>query len=181
MDYVEESINNVNRIDRLNLVVKFSRLNRQEGDANIERWLNYAINNNVKELFLSYHTNPRFRNGWRYVLPDSLYRSTSLETLDLFGCQFKQPRSDSGIRFSLKKLGLSRVFIDQETLQTVVSSCDFLEQLCIESCQGFEVVRVAGHKLEVVDLYLDRDKVQIVAVSAPNLRLLSYGGGFEGV
>lgn len=52
----------------------------------------------------------------------------------------------------------------------------------MDLCEGFEVVRVGGEKLGVVDLYLDRDRVQTVVVAgAPRLRRLSYGGGFESV
>ncbi|KAI3451098.1 hypothetical protein Pfo_007763 [Paulownia fortunei] len=179
-DYVQESINRrggVTSIQKFQVVVNFNgcTLTRHRY---LDRWLNYAINNNVKDLVLAHHTNARTNDVWRYVLPESLFTATSLENLDLFGCQF---RLSNGIGFSLRKLRLSLVYIDEETLQSVLSHCCLLEELCIESCEGFQVVRVAGLKLESVDLYLDRDQVQIVAVAAPNLKSLSYGGGLASV
>lgn len=183
-DYVDESISSrrgETNIQKFKVVVNFSGFCRLSRHRILDRWLNYAINNNVKDLVLAYHTSPRSKNGWRYVLPLSLFRSTLLENLDLFGCQFMKSISNIGIGFSLRKLRLSRVYIDQETLQNVVSSCCLIEDLRIELCEGFQFVRVAGTKLETVDLYLDRDQVQIIALSVPKLRSLSYGGGFDSV
>ncbi|KAL0295329.1 UNVERIFIED_CONTAM: F-box/LRR-repeat protein [Sesamum angustifolium] len=95
--------------------------------------------------------------------------------------QFTASRFSTGIGFSLRKLRLSHVYIDQETLQGIVSSSCLLEELSVRFCKGFQVVRFAGPKLETVDLYLGRDQVQIVAVAAPNLHSLSYGGGSASV
>lgn len=189
IDHVEESLNrrssptSKTAIDSFSLVVRFNRLVREEGEFYMQRWINYAINNGVKALHISYHTNPSCKKVWRYVLPDSLSLSTSLQTLDLFGCEFSKPGFDTGLLgFSLKELKLCRVLIDQETLKNLVEGCRFLEELNIELCEGFEFLRVSGDRLKVVDLYLERDRVQTVAVAAaPRLHRLSYGGGFESV
>ncbi|KAK4417260.1 putative F-box/LRR-repeat protein [Sesamum alatum] len=185
-DYVDEVLTSRKgltiSIQKFQVVVNFQRY-RLRYHRNLDRWLNYAIENNVEDLVLAYHTRDTTKDGhWYYDLPPSLFRAKSLENLDLFGCKFTASRLSTGIGFSLRKLRLSRVYIDQETLQHIVatSSC-LLEELSVQFCKGFQVLRVAGSKLESVDLYLGRDQVQIVAVAAPNLRSLSYGGGSASV
>ncbi|KAK6150468.1 hypothetical protein DH2020_015400 [Rehmannia glutinosa] len=192
--YVQESINSRNNGDRTS-IQKFQVTVNFYGRCSLvyrkylDNWLNFAIENNVKELVLAnYRTSGKNKdNRWRYVLPRSLFRASSLENLELFGCQFmeysKLSYNNGIIGFSLKRLKLSQVYIDQETLQSVLSDCcHLLEQLSIVSCKGFQVVQVSNcPKLETVDLYLDREEVQIVSVLAPNLRSVSYGGGIESV
>ncbi|KAL0448949.1 UNVERIFIED_CONTAM: putative F-box/FBD/LRR-repeat protein [Sesamum latifolium] len=142
-DYVDEFLTSregLASIEKFQVVVNFQGC-RLRYHRNLDRWLNYAIENNVEDLVLAYHTRATTKGGhW-----------------------------------------LSQVYIDQETLQGIVSSSCLLEELCIRFCKGFQVVRIAGPKLESVDLYLGRDQVQIVAVAAPNLRSLSYGGGSASV
>lgn len=186
IDHVEETLYTHTCIHKFNLVVKFSRLNRQEGDVYVHRWLNHAINNNVKDLSLTYLTTSnldRLDIPSRHALPETLYRCASLETLDLFRCRFVKPTSGYGITLSLRKLSLYYVTIDEETLQNVVGSCSAtLEELSIEQCDGFRNVRVnGGDKLKAVEMYMWRGETQIVEIWAPNLRRLSYGGNLESV
>ncbi|KAL0349917.1 UNVERIFIED_CONTAM: hypothetical protein Sradi_4140900, partial [Sesamum radiatum] len=183
-DYVDEFLTSregLTSIEKFQVVVNFQGC-RLKYHRNLDRWLNYAIDNNVEDLVLAYHTRATTKGEhWYYNLPLSLFRSKSLKNLDLFGCQFTASRFSTGIGFSLRKLRLSQVYIDQETLQGIVSSSCLLEELSVRFCKGFQVVRVAGPKLETVDLYLGRDQVQIVAIAAPNLHSLSYGGGSASV
>ncbi|KAL2240926.1 UNVERIFIED_CONTAM: putative F-box protein, partial [Sesamum indicum] len=183
-DYVDEFLTNregLTNIEKFQAVVNFQGC-RLRYHRNLDRWLNYAIENNVEDLVLAYHTRATTKGGhWYYNLTVSLFRAKSLENLDLFGCQFTASRFSTGIGFSLRKFRLSQVYIDQETLQGIISSSCLLEELSLRFCKGFQVLRVAGPKLESVDLYLGRDQVQIVAVAAPNLHSLSYGGGSASV
>ncbi|KAL0378707.1 UNVERIFIED_CONTAM: F-box/LRR-repeat protein [Sesamum radiatum] len=160
-DYVNEFLTRregLTSIEKFQVVVNFQGC-RLRYHRNLDRWLNYAIENNVEDLVLAYHT-----------------KATTKEAH-----LFTASRFSTGIGFSLRKLRLSQVYIDQETLQGIVSSTCLLEELSVRFCKGFQVLRVAGPKLESVDLYLGRDQVQIVAVAAPNLRSLSYGGGSASV
>ncbi|KAL6575990.1 hypothetical protein OROHE_000461 [Orobanche hederae] len=189
--YVEASIAGrpgLTSIEKFKLVVNFHGSNNLARD--LDRWLDFAVKNNVRDLVLSYYysTTRRPKDEWRYVLPWSLFRAiSSLESLDLFGCRFFQFSRISDYygchKFSLRKLKLSHVYIDQETLQTLISRCRLLQELSIVTCKGFESVTVSNcPKLDSVDLYLGRDsEVQIVAISAPNLRSISYGGGVASV
>ncbi|KAL6552190.1 hypothetical protein OROGR_008344 [Orobanche gracilis] len=192
--YVDASIAarpGLTTVEKFKLVVNFHGSNSLSGD--LDRWLDFAVKNNVRDLVLSYYyssTTCWSKVGeWRYLLPWSLFRAiSSLESLDLFGCQFFQFSKISDYyrvhhKFSQRKLKLSHVYIDQETLQTLISQCRLLEELSIVSCKGFESVTVSNcPKLDSIDLYLGRgSEIQIVSISAPNLRSVSYGGGIGSV
>ncbi|PIN05721.1 hypothetical protein CDL12_21750 [Handroanthus impetiginosus] len=185
-NYVDRTISNRDLvqtgISKFQVVVNFNSRNITSYHKNLDRWLNYAMDNNVQELILAHHLSSRAKDHqWgRYVLPESPFRAKSLENLDLFGCQFPPNNGNIGL-VSLKKLKLSRVYIDQETLQNILSTCCHLEELEINLCEGFEAIKVSGLSLKKVDLYLARDRVQNVVISAPNLEFLSYGGGCANV
>ncbi|KAG8383468.1 hypothetical protein BUALT_Bualt04G0016300 [Buddleja alternifolia] len=177
--FVDDSINRRSvdtSIQKFDLQVDSKGFRVTTDDKNIKRWLDYAINNNVQHLVLAYH----YDGCRRYILPPSLFGAKSLKNLELFGCQFIESGS---IGFCLRKLSLVHVSIDQNTLQSVVSnSCCLLEELTMEHCKGFDVIKLSGlSKLDKAKLYLARDEVQIVAIEAPNLRCISYAGGFDSV
>lgn len=141
------------------------------------RWLDRAMSNNVRELSLINSMHRHFYRKLLVVLPVSLFSYSSLRELDLLCCEFPEYEfSNTGIGSSLKKLSLYRVYADQHTLQSFLTSCRIIEQVEINLCLGFESVKLVGRKLDEVDLSLDQDKIQSVAIEAPNVRVLKYSG-----
>lgn len=65
-----------------------------------------------------------------------------------------------------------------------MEGCRFLDQkLSINQCESFEVLKVSGDRLEVVELYLERDRVQFDGDGrgGPEAAGLSYARSFENV
>ncbi|KAE8077062.1 hypothetical protein FH972_015667 [Carpinus fangiana] len=171
----EEFINFVERSllarywQRLNLN-KFSLVTLfDESDyAFVNRWIDYAIECNVKELNLDFSV----RMGQkRYELPERVLVANSITELTLYVCKLKSFYSDINLS-SLKKLVFSIVVVESQLVQTLINSCRDIEEMTFERCSGFKSIRVSGlPKLKAIALLLNSE-LESVEIEASNLESL---------
>lgn len=95
----------------------------------VKRWIAAAVDHQVEVLFLAH-----LQRGRDYVLPPSLFTSTSLCTLKLdIHCAIKAPRY---VNFSsLQIMHLSKVrFQDDESTRNLFSGCPMLQEVIFFDC-----------------------------------------------
>ncbi|MCD7446777.1 hypothetical protein HAX54_016870 [Datura stramonium] len=124
--------------------------------SHIDRWLNLAIQLNVKSLGIwpGYALN--------YSIPDAIYAAKTLTELSLHGCNF-------GIDQDHNNNGTNK-------LQRLISTCPFIRDLQIGNCTGIRHLRVSGLvNLENLELSSCEGLVKVV-IQAPNLQKFVYVG-----
>jgi hypothetical protein len=173
----EEFINFVERSllaryrQRLNLN-KFSLVTLfDESDyAVVNRWIDYAIECNVKELNLDF--SPRIGQKF-YELPERVLVANSITELKLCMCKLKSFYSDINLS-SLKKLILSIKVDEGQLFQTLIDSCRDIEEMTFDSCYGLKRIRVSGlPKLKVIALQHNYE-LESVEIEASNLESLVW-------
>ncbi|XP_024011690.1 F-box/FBD/LRR-repeat protein At5g56420 [Eutrema salsugineum] len=102
--------------------------------SEIELWVRVAVDRFVRDLKI------RFCNGYGLItLPISLYRSETLETLELRSVKFLEVPSQFSFP-SLKRLRLLFVkYADEESFVRLISNCPVLEDLVVETCHNDNV------------------------------------------
>ncbi|XP_073152129.1 F-box/LRR-repeat protein At3g26922-like [Henckelia pumila] len=155
------------------------RIYRAQRDCkHLDSWIDCAVTLKLNQLILVIWNNQtRSEDGKQYyVLPPCVWNSKWLRVLKLEGCEFSGSINSIGIGFSLRKLKLHRVRIDESTFHQVISSCFHLEDLRITQCVGFKVLNVVGLEgIHTVRLHLFGDD-QSVSIEAPGLRSLGFRG-----
>jgi hypothetical protein len=133
----------------------------------LDRWINVAIENNMKELDLHVVGKVVY-----YRLPHTVFATTTLTGLRLCGCSLL---SLGDIKLpQLQKLYLRDLFADQQTIEDLISSCPLIEDLRFIRCTGLKDLRVSGL------LKLDRFEVHLchglknIEIKVPNLQTFWY-------
>jgi hypothetical protein len=143
----------------------------EESDyAVVNRWIDYAIECNVKELNLDM---PRRKGPKFYELPGRVLVANSITELSLCECKLKSFYSDINLS-SLKKLVFSFVVGESQHVQTLIDSCRDIEEMTIECCPELKSIRVSGlPKLKAIAL-LKNSGVESVEIEASNLESLVF-------
>lgn len=138
--------------------------------SHMDRWINVAIENNMKELDL----HVVFNKSIYYSLPHTVFATKTITGLRLCGCSLvylgdiKLPQ--------LQKLYLRDLIVHQQTIENLISSCPLIEDLRFIHCKGLKDLRVSGL------LKLDRFEVHHchgpnnIEIKAPNLQTFWYCG-----
>jgi hypothetical protein len=173
----EEFINFVERSllaryrQRLNLnKFRLVTLFEESDYAVVNRWIDYAIECNVKELNLDFLVRMGHK---RYELPERVLVANSITELKLSVCKLKSFYSDINLS-SLKKLDLSIEVEESQLVQTLIDSCRDIEEMTFERCSGLKSIRVSGlPKLKAIAL-LKNSGVESVEIEASNLESLVF-------
>ncbi|GMY34504.1 putative F-box/FBD/LRR-repeat protein At1g66290 [Fagus crenata] len=136
----------------------------------MNRWINVAIKNNMKEL----DVNVVVKERKHYSLPRTVFAAKSITGLRLHGCKL---RSCSDIKLpQLQKLYLRKVRVDQQTIENLISSCPLIEDLRFIYCTGLKDLKVSSLlKLDRVEVHHCHVLTEII-VKAPNLQTFWYRG-----
>ncbi|XP_059445300.1 putative F-box/LRR-repeat protein At3g18150 [Corylus avellana] len=173
----EEFINFVERSllahyrQRLNLnKLSLSILFDESDYAVVNRWIDYAIECNVKELNLDILI--RIHQKW-YELPERVLVAKSITELNLGTCKLKSISGDINLS-SLKKLVLSVGVEESQLFQTLIDSCRDIEEITFEYCSGLKSIRVSGlPKLKAIAL-IQNYELESIEIEASNLESLVF-------
>ncbi|KAF7139338.1 hypothetical protein RHSIM_Rhsim07G0244500 [Rhododendron simsii] len=140
-----------------------------KSDPVVDGWLNFAIENNVKELDL------RIKRVLcqcfnRYWLGDSVFACHSLTALRIdycavpLDCLFDLP--------SLKKLTLSDVKITEDEFGCLIGGCPLVEDLCVQFCKGLYTMEVTAPNLKSLKLNItDVNRLSIRSTSLESVEI----------
>ncbi|XP_060203085.1 F-box/FBD/LRR-repeat protein At3g52680-like [Lycium barbarum] len=144
--YVKEKIS----IDSFRLC----QLLHPELASHLDRWINVAIEHNIRDLEISTSFYPLY-----YNVPDTIYTAKKLTKLWLRRCDFEIHNSASNNK-----------------LQRLISTCPFIKDLRLHRCRGIHNLHVFGlENLENLELW-GCDGLEKLEVKAPNLRKFVYVG-----
>ncbi|KAM3375071.1 hypothetical protein P3S68_013785 [Capsicum galapagoense] len=139
-----------------------------------DRWIKILIACNIKELNLRVETH--------YYRGNFLYGSL----LSLHGFNIELPADDGTINLSsLRELHLSFVFLGEQFIKAMCTSCCNLEHLSLQYFNGltsFQVVDTLPKlkKIDLVNLEPPDSFLQLVDIAAINLEKLSISNKFYG-
>ncbi|XP_055811921.1 putative F-box/LRR-repeat protein At5g02700 [Solanum dulcamara] len=136
-----------------------------------DKWLDIALQNGVKHLVFGVPSNTS------YPLPIfKILASKSLRELVLRGCNLKRVSLSSGVVKcnSLRKLFLSFVCLDENTLQALLNSCPFIVNLIFDNCYGLEKIELLNNLQKIKSVLIWKGSNQLVKIQAPTLEHLSY-------
>ncbi|KAM3232901.1 putative FBD-associated F-box protein [Capsicum annuum] len=139
----------------------------------VSSWINMLIACNVKELNLEVNI-PIYKGIYLYNrLPKVIFAAKALNVLTLEGFNIEFPTGDGVIKLSsLRELNLLYVFLDEQSMQALCTSCHNLEHLSLWSICGlasFQVGENSLPKLKKVNLEYCSSKFQLVDIAAINL------------
>ncbi|XP_059455182.1 putative F-box/LRR-repeat protein At3g18150 [Corylus avellana] len=134
--------------------------------ALVNRWIEYAIESNVKELNLSNICPPKYSQ-----VPKSVLVAKSITKLTLCFCNLKSLPNDINLS-SLKKLVVGRVYMEDQNFQNLIAGCLVVEEIKFEHCKGLKNICVSGlPKLMVIEL-VNNFELESVEIEASNLKSL---------
>jgi hypothetical protein len=150
----------------------------------VTRWIAYALESNVKELYLELKfyisSADEYRDAYPIPesilkVPESILRAKSIILLNLSGGKLKSKSSHSDINLSsLRKLVLSRVDMDDQIFPSLIYGCPVLEELEIGRCYGLKNIHLPAclPKLISIKLLLCYEELESFEMEAPNLKKL---------
>ncbi|XP_059304071.1 uncharacterized protein LOC132056010 [Lycium ferocissimum] len=104
-----------------------------------------------------------------------MFAAQELNVLDLRELKLELPHD--GIKFSsLRKLKLSRMFLDEHFIRALCASCICLEELTLHQCRGLASFQITGPKLRSVWLNQFFHEIKTLDTVAPNLENLHIAG-----
>lgn len=135
----------------------------------IDRWVEFAIQKEVKVLELNLAAGWGYHVGWStYYFPDigKLLSGDNIGKLKF-----------SRVCSNLKSLTLSNVNVKDKILQFFLSNCPCLEQVCVSGSECLQNLKVTDplpslKSMEIIDCY----KVKCLEFDAPNLVSFTYVG-----
>ncbi|KAK2995543.1 hypothetical protein RJ640_014940 [Escallonia rubra] len=136
-----------------------------------DEWIGLALENHVEELDL-------FIRTWPYrALPQAIFKASRLTELRLRECKLEHIGGSGAIKcHALRILHLLNVNADIWAIQSLISSCPLIQELCIKYCQGWENIQIGNlHDLKILEVSTYDD--QIFDVSAPSLESFKYQSG----
>ncbi|XP_075665136.1 F-box/LRR-repeat protein At5g02910-like [Castanea sativa] len=133
----------------------------------VHKWIGMALEHGVKEIDLRVRTK---RNTW-YCLPGTIFFAKSTNN-----CKLEQPFSWSALNYySLQKLWLSKICVNEEVIQAIFRSCPFITDFGITGCYGWKTLDISKlPKLCRVNVLPLDQKVEIVRVEATNLEYFRF-------
>jgi len=142
--------------------------------ALLNRWIDYAVECNVKELNLNiwidkmtYELPKKY-----YELPKRVLLAKSITELKLSQCKLKSFYSDINLP-SLKKLVLDTI-MGNKVVQTLIDGCRDLEEMIFNCCYALKSIQVSSlPKLMVIEL-LQNFELESVEIEASNLESLVF-------
>ncbi|WMV47484.1 hypothetical protein MTR67_040869 [Solanum verrucosum] len=148
-------------IQKFELLETFA--NSHEDFPLIDKWLDIALQNGVKHLFLNFKS---------YPMPIlRILAAKSLRELDVQGSMPDSLSSGVVNCKSLRKLSLSHLRLDENMVQTILNSCPFIVSLILEYCTG-KLQKIKSDSLKVLKIH----HRGIEEIDAPNLVSLDYMG-----
>ncbi|KAK0601275.1 hypothetical protein LWI29_022676 [Acer saccharum] len=156
--------------------------------SHLEKWIELAVANEVKELDLNVET----IGDRRYSPPETIFSAEFVTTLKLGGCNLEQ-FSAYTIRFHfLKKLVLNAVHIDEQAFQKFISECPLLEDLFLSLCWHCKCISVShAPKLKILtvnaspssnfcddNLFGEVESIEIVVPSLQQCTLIDFHRSF---
>ncbi|CAM8930171.1 unnamed protein product [Rhodiola kirilowii] len=139
--------------------------------SHIDRWLDIAVRNNVKEMELHMHLG---KNGYHYSIPLFVLAAKTITAITLDWCKLGLPNVVN-LPY-LRKLYLKRVILTETMLQTLTLSCPSIERLCLISCNGLVNLEVSTlEQLSTLEVHFCK-RIRKIDVVAPKLRSFLYDG-----
>ncbi|XP_062164886.1 F-box/LRR-repeat protein At3g03360-like [Alnus glutinosa] len=130
-------------------------LDHESDCALVDSWIGYAIERNVKEIYLEIVS-----------LFESVLTAKSITELNLVAIKLDSFYSEVNLS-SLRKLSLYAVRVeDHQFIQTLLTGCPVVEEISLEVCLGLKSIRVSGlPKLMALKL-TDKHDLERVEVQA---------------
>ncbi|KAF3618939.1 putative F-box protein-like [Capsicum annuum] len=144
--------------------------NKSQVNPHIDKWLDVALQNGVKDLdlTLSSYPFPIFTILAEIFLKELVLKFSDLRPVSL----------PSGVVNcnSLRKLSLSYVTLDEIVLETLLNSCPFIVSFILRNCWGLKKIELVNlQKINLVSIGTTGEN-QRIKIRAPNLEHLSYTG-----
>ncbi|PHT79323.1 hypothetical protein T459_17375 [Capsicum annuum] len=165
-----------NRKKHKSSMQKFSLcLRHYAGLCNVGNWIKIRIACNIKELNLRVERHDYQGNFVYGSLPEAILAAKSLNVLNLFGFNIELPAYDGTINLSsLQELHLSFVFLDEQFIKAMCTSCCNLEHLSLQYFNGLTSFQVGDtlpklKKIDLVTLEPPHSVLQLVDIAAINL------------
>ncbi|KAL1059662.1 hypothetical protein V6Z11_1Z018900 [Gossypium hirsutum] len=156
---VVKNIDNVLLSHERNLIsCRIVHLSNSYRSGDVEKWIKYLTSEKkVQELaFLcddfQHEFYPVSLFGWGLNLPSGIFSCRTLQSLEFtnYGIRFHRPFHHC---HNLKTLKLYYCDISSETLEAIVSSCDFMEHLSVcSSTSSLKQVRIFSQTVKTVEL-----------------------------
>nr|XP_023908913.1 putative F-box/LRR-repeat protein At3g28410 [Quercus suber] len=133
----------------------------------VDKWIGMALEHDVKEIDLQVQTK---RNTW-YCLPGTIFVAKSTNN-----CKLEQPFSWCALNYySLQKLWLSHICVNEEIIQDIFRSCPFITDFGLIGCYGLKTLDISKlPKLCSVEVYSLEQTVEILRVEAANLEYFRF-------
>ncbi|KAK6124324.1 hypothetical protein DH2020_041945 [Rehmannia glutinosa] len=118
-----------------------------------------------------------------FDIPSEIFEAKSLHELKLEGCKFNFITNKVVLFKHLQTLHLTRVYIEDETFEKIISSNPLIEYVTLNRCEGlktFKVSKVAAN-LKDFDLTWDKydhdiDQDRSIEIDAPTLETIRIDG-----
>ncbi|KAJ4718049.1 F-box/LRR-repeat protein [Melia azedarach] len=155
-------------IQKLRLYIHL--LNVKKSSPLLDKWIELAIANGVRELDLEIVSDI----NTKYALPPIMFSAIFLTTLIISGCKLEQ--CSVSISFhSLRELTLKKLCISGKMLQKLTSECPVLEGLFIYDCRDLNYLCISkALKLKIVRVALAPGDFERVKIIAPILERFSF-------
>ncbi|XP_049407801.1 putative F-box protein At3g58860 [Solanum stenotomum] len=140
--------------------------NSHEDFPLIDKWLDVALQNGVKDLYLNFTS---------YLVPIlTILAAKTLRELVLRGSTLMSVSLSSSVVNcnSLRKLSLSHVRLDENMIQTLLNSCPLIASFILMYCSG-NLRKIKSNSLKVLKIH---HLFGIGEIDAPNLVSLDYMG-----
>ncbi|CAH9140395.1 unnamed protein product [Cuscuta epithymum] len=134
-----------------------------ESKENVDNWIQFALENNVKEVSLRMD----YSQDDFYILREMMYSSSSLTSLYLEGCILDPQRTIKW--WSLTKLEISGVNLPQSVVEKILSGCPVLNLLDLSECWGFTCIEINSQNLRELRIRDSEDEESegFLQISAP--------------
>lgn len=132
----------------------------------VDKWLVMALDSGVKELRVDVIT----ENGSMYTFPQTIFSAKLVSTLNLSNCRLEEPLNPIRL-YSLRKLDLRRVCINELIFQKITSDCYLLEDLDLFFCWGLKCFCIyKAPNLKTLGIHTSSDDVQRIEIAVPSLQ-----------
>ncbi|XP_049374356.1 FBD-associated F-box protein At3g52670-like [Solanum verrucosum] len=141
------------------------------------KWLDIALQNGVKDLVFRIPSHLT-----SYPLPMlTILATKSLRELVLTGCDLYCASLSSGVVncYSLRKLSLTQVGLGDNTLQILLNSCPFIDNLILDYCSWLKKIEILNNLPKIKSVSIRKSGTELVKIQAPTLEHLSYFTGVE--
>ncbi|KAG4149452.1 hypothetical protein ERO13_D05G336280v2 [Gossypium hirsutum] len=174
---VVKNIDNVLLSHERNLMsCRIVHLSNSYRSGDVEKWIKYLTSEKkVQELaFLcddfQHEFYPVSLYGWGLNLPSGIFSCRTLQSLEFtnYGIRFHRPFHHC---HNLKTLKLYYCDIRTETLEAIVSSCDFMEHLSV--CSSTSRIYLSTQSLGALVLHSMKFPAKSLVIHAPNLRVFT--------